>query len=261
MKTNQKTAPKKIRRILAAALACVLLLTGGSAAYVADYYRADPEAVAVFSADAAAAAVSRETPQKGVAAFIPPSPEAGFIFYPGGKVEAEAYIPLMEACAARGVLCLLTEMPLRLAVLDPDAAEGLPALYPQVKHWYIGGHSLGGAMASAYVSEHADAFAGIVLLGAYASADLSETHLRALCLYGSEDGVLNREKYEQNRGNLPPDLTETVIEGGCHAGFGAYGPQKGDGVPTISREAQMAFTAEAIAAFVSSGQNGADGST
>ena len=85
-------------------------------------------------------------------------------------------------------------------------------------------------MASAYVSEHADAFAGIVLLGAYASADLSETHLRALCLYGSEDGVLNREKYEQNRGNLPPDFTETVIEGGCHAGFGAYGPQKGDGV-------------------------------
>jgi len=28
--------------------------------------------------------------------------------------------------------------------------------------------------------------------------------------------------------------TETIIDGGCHAGFGSYGAQKGDGAPVIS---------------------------
>ena len=35
---------------------------------------------------------------------------------------------------------------------------------------------------------------------------------------------MNREKYEQYRLNLPEDTTERTIEGGCHAGFGCYGP-------------------------------------
>lgn len=68
--------------------------------------------------------------------------------------------------------------------------------------------------------------------------------------YQSEDGVLNREKYAANRGNLPQDTVETVISGGCHAGFGSYGPQQGDGVPTISAEEQQQQTADTVAAWI-----------
>ena len=68
--------------------------------------------------------------------------------------------------------------------------------------------------------------------------------------YGSEDGVLNREKYEADRINLPQDTTETVIDGGCHAGFGSYGAQKGDGTPTISAEEQQQQTADEPAAWM-----------
>ena len=66
----------------------------------------------------------------------------------------------------------------------------------------------------------------------------------------AEDGVLNREKYEADRINLPQDTTETVIDGGCHAGFGSYGAQNGDGTPTISAEEQQQQTADALAAWM-----------
>ena len=66
----------------------------------------------------------------------------------------------------------------------------------------------------------------------------------------AEDGVLNREKYEADRINLPQDTTETVIDGGCHAGFGSYGAQKGDGAPVISAEEQQQQTTDALAAWM-----------
>ena len=73
-----------------------------------------------------------------------------------------------------------------------------------------------------------------VYVSDYYHADLTDSGLRVYAAYGSEDGVLNREKYEADRTNLPQDTTETVIDGGCHAGFGSYGAQKGDGAPVIS---------------------------
>ena len=84
----------------------------------------------------------------------------------------------------------------------------------------------------------------------YYHADLTDSGLRVYSTYGSEDGVLNREKYEADRINLPQDTTETVIDGGCHAGFGSYGAQKGDGTPTISAEEQQRQTADALAAWM-----------
>lgn len=183
-------------------------------------------------------------------AFVPDEIRGGLIFYPGGLVDHRAYAPLMQALRERGVLTLLVQMPLDLAVLDMKAADGLQALYPQVDQWLIGGHSLGGAMAASYVSDHAAQYDGLVLLGAYSTADLSETALSVLSVYGTQDGVLNREKYENCRRHYPKDFREIVLEGGCHAYFGDYGAQKGDGVPTVSRQQQIAVTADAIAAML-----------
>ncbi len=100
-----------------------------------------------------------------------------------------------------------------------------------------------------YVNDyyHADEYEGIVLLAAYSTEDLSETGLHAISVYGTEDGVLNMDKYEQYRGNLPSDLTEKVIDGGCHAFFGSYGAQDGDGEPEISVEEQIRITADVVA--------------
>ena len=105
-------------------------------------------------------------------------------------------------------------------------------------------------MAASYLESHANEFNGLILLGSYSTADLSSTELKVLSVYGSEDKVMNREKYNANITNLPQNFTETVIDGGCHAYFGVYGKQKGDGTPTVTAKEQILLTAEEIEKFV-----------
>lgn len=220
------------------------ILAGACGIYLGDYYHADPDAMAAMSSDPE---ISQVTLNNGSIVLEPEMAETGFIFYPGGKVEHTAYIPLMQACASKGILCVLVQMPFRLAVLDVNAADGIVAQYPEIEHWYIGGHSLGGSMAAAYLADHPDDFTGLILLGSYSTTDLSENNLTVLSVYGSKDLVLNREKYVKNLSNLPGSTTEVCIEGGCHAYFGVYGQQSGDGIPTITNEEQIYLTAEKIA--------------
>lgn len=236
---------KKLWISLSVILAAVIALTAAVALYLGDCYRADLDADGVFSP---VNPVIREVWEDGTVIFRPDGGEtvAGLIFYPGGKVEHTAYTPLMAALASEGILCVLVEMPFRLAVLDMNAAEGIPEAFPEVEHWYMGGHSLGGSMAASYLSSHTEDFAGLILLGSYSTADLSETGLSVLSVYGSEDGVLNREKYAEYRPNLPEGFTETVIEGGNHAFFGAYGEQEGDGTATVTPAEQVRETVAAI---------------
>ena len=226
-----------VGKICARYLILFVMLAAIAGIYLGNYYRADLDSVEAFSMEESA---------DGHLVWELDNAAAGLIFYPGGKVEHKAYIPLMESLAEKGMLCVLVEMPFRLAVFDMDAAEGIQEQYPEIENWYIGGHSLGGAMAASYLAECPDQFEGLILLGAYSTADLSETELSVLSVYGSEDLVMNRDKYQSNLENLPADFTEIIIDGGCHAYFGMYGPQDGDGTPEITNEEQIRFTANAI---------------
>ena len=221
----------------------ILALVIACAIYLGDYYRADMEKIENFTEQSV---IEIQTDENGYLIFEPEQIENGLIFYPGGKVEHTAYIPLMEALASEGTLCILIKMPFHLAVFDINAADGLQENYPEVKSWYLGGHSLGGSMAASYLSKHAESFDGLILLGSYSTADLSDLDVKVLSIYGSEDLVLNRENYEANKKNLPDDFKEVIIEGGCHAYFGMYGAQEGDGVPAITNEEQILRTVEAI---------------
>jgi hypothetical protein len=219
----------------------IAVIAAACGAYLNSYYRADSDSIAAFSADFT---VQGREVADGVIAYEPEKAVAGLIFYPGGLVEYTAYEPLMQAFAEKGILCVLLKMPFHLAVLDMNAADGVQAQFPQIEKWYIGGHSLGGAMASSYAAKHADEFDGVVLLGAYATEDIRS--LNVISLYGSEDKVMNKEKYDEYISNLPADFTEIVIEGGCHAGFGMYGPQDGDGTPAITAAEQIKLTSAAV---------------
>lgn len=70
--------------------------------------------------------------------------------------------------------------------------------------------------------------------------------LSVLSVYGSADGVLNRDNYEKDRPNLPADAQELVLEGGNHAQFGSYGEQQGDGEAAVIPERQWEQTVEVI---------------
>jgi dienelactone hydrolase len=167
----------------------------------------------------------------------------GFIFYPGGKVDPRAYAPPARAIAKGGHQVVIVPMPLNLAVLAPNRANDVIAAYPEVRHWAIGGHSLGGTMAATYAAKHGDAVDALILWASYPTEGGSlalETDLATASIFGTLDGLISLDEIEQS-GNLLPTQTEwTAIEGGNHAQFGWYGPQDGDNPATISREAQQA---------------------
>ena len=230
---------KRKKKALLLAAAAVLALILGCGIYVGDYYRA--EAVVMTMPDSVCVEVTDDR-----TVFVPEDPVAGLIFYPGGKVEYTAYAPLMAKLAEENILCVLLEMPLNLAVLDRNAAEGIPEQFPEVERWYLAGHSLGGSMAASFAGENTDTYEGLILLAAYSTEDLRESGLKVCSLYGDRDGVLNMEKYETYRPNLPEDTLEQVLEGGNHAGFGSYGPQEGDGISALEPGVQLTWTADRI---------------
>ena len=243
MSAQGKSGVRKSRKGLLIALAVLLLAAAAILFYTADYSHADASALRVLEEGVPGVNIEQVSDR---IVFTPEAAKAGLIFYPGGKVEYKAYAPLMAELAKEGILCVLLKMPLNLAVFDINAAAGISAEYPEIDYWMLAGHSLGGAMAASFAAKHTNELDSLVLLAAYSTADLTKSGLDVLSIYGSEDGVLNREKYEKYRPNLPADVRETVIDGGCHAYFGAYGAQKGDGTPRITREEQVAQTVTAI---------------
>ena len=197
----------------------MLLLTAAAfLIYVSIYYHADESGRKAMSSDSAVTVME----ENRRIVFAPNKAEYGLIFYPGGKVEAEAYAPLMHELANEGILCVIVKMPFNLAVFNIDGADGIQTSYPDISHWYIGGHSLGGSMAATYAEKHAASFDGLILLASYSTSDLSGTDLLVLSVYGTEDRVLNRDKYKSNRSKLPENTKEYIIDGGCHAYFGSY---------------------------------------
>lgn len=177
--------------------------------------------------------------------------DRGFIFYPGGLVDAAAYAPLMKSIADQGITAIITPMPLDLAVLSINKANDVIAAFPEIKTWVIGGHSLGGSMAAQYVKDNPTKVQGVVFMAAYPAdnVDLSQLPIKFVTLYGTYDGVA-RNVFKDSLRRLPADTELITIDGGNHAQFGNYGPQAGDGTATISREDQQAKTVEAVVALM-----------
>lgn len=222
--------------------------------------------------------------------------EAALVFYPGARVEAAAYSPLMMRLAENGTDCYLCRLKYNFALLDAEAALDVRREYDaghsnedadmnrdgsyedtdtdrvgSYKHWYLGGHSLGGVTAAGLVvqdeagdetsddgEDDADAAAdagnspdwdGIVLLAAYPTAPVT---VPAILIYGTNDGIVEPEEYGRigEDGLWPEDFTEVRLEGGNHAQFGDYGEQNGDNAAEILSEEQLDQTAAAITEWI-----------
>ncbi len=224
---------KKIPAFMAVAIAVIAVAFG---VYVGNYYKADESVTEYLTSDGAV-----KVAQTDYGWYLDgPSEEDALVFYPGAKVEEEAYIPLLYRFAEEGMDVCLVKMPFRLAFLGMNKASDVMAQYPY-ENWYVGGHSLGGAMSAGYAAEHGDALKGVVLLAAYATKKLDEDLLE-IVIYGSEDEVLRDGKIEEGKAFAPGRYFDHVIEGGNHAQFGNYGEQKGDGKALISAGEQQAET-------------------
>ena len=229
-----------------------LVAFGALAVYISDYCHADAEAEAAMKSTSDV----RVTMKDDWVEFAPPGrtqtktctcsganadkADTGIVFYPGGKVEYTAYAPLMKNFAEEGYFCAVVKMPFNLAVLDTNAAKDVKEAHPEITHWIIGGHSLGGVIAAKYAA--ISDFDGLFLLAAYSDTDLSDKDIAVSSIYGDADGVLDMDDYEAGKRNLPAGLIEHVIKGGNHSQFGSYGLQEGDGKASISAGEQRAQT-------------------
>ena len=235
MKT--KPMPRRKKWLIAGGIVLLVLaiLVGAFFWYVSDYYRAEDVAIEVLAQG------SGITEQDNLTILSPTYPtDTAIIFYPGAKVEAEAYLPLLDQIRKTGVTCILVHMPFNMAIFDADAAENVISQFPEIRHWYVAGHSMGGAMASKFASDHPDQVDGLILMGAYIYGDYPDE--KTLTIYGS----LNQSVEDHI------DYMENIVEiqGGNHAQFGNYGPQKGDPPANISAQEQQAQTVAAIEAFL-----------
>ena len=231
----KKSLKQRLRMAAIITLAVLAVLTGGFLWYASDYYRAEDTALAVLAQE------DGITVRDNLTILSPSYPtDTAVIFYPGAKVEGAAYLPLLDQLRQTGVTCILVEMPFHMAIFDPYAALDVIPQFPEIRHWYIAGHSMGGAMASQFASSHPDQVDGLILLGAYLYGDYPPED--TLTIYGS----LNQSVEDKI------DYTENIveIEGGNHAQFGNYGPQKGDLPAEISAEEQQRQTVETIQSFL-----------
>ncbi len=205
---------------------------------------AEPEPLADVRANSA---IAVEDAEQGIV-LSPADGESGrgLVFIPGAKVDPWAYAAILQGLAEDGVTVVITRPWLNLAFFDPRGLDSFTSAAPDVDVWSVGGHSLGGVRACQLAAD-ADA---LVLFGSYCATDLSATDLPVLSLAGSEDGLSTPEKIDAARDQLPGDAEMVEIDGASHASFGDYGPQAGDGTPTISMEAMHADVTELVGTFL-----------
>jgi pimeloyl-ACP methyl ester carboxylesterase len=229
----------RVEILILVSVSTLASLFSGFTFYAAVYYPASAKAKEELSSTAEVVVKDEGRDY----AFLPhKSNGRGAIFYPGGKVECQAYAPFCLALAQSGYQVYLARMPYRFAFFDTNAASRIIAQTPGISSWYLIGHSLGGAFAGIYASENATKLTGLAFLGSYCPKNISQSALKCALVYGSNDGVMNREKYQSCFSNLPSSAVEKVIAGGNHASFGDYGDQRGDGFATISQEEQIRST-------------------
>lgn len=110
-------------------MVAVLLVVG--IRYVNDCYRADASALAVMADENGTAdGIEVRELNDGDVAFVPTEVKSGLVFYPGGKVQPEAYAPLMQKLAEEGFLCVLVRPPL------PTPSNGIftPGVFVPFSH-------------------------------------------------------------------------------------------------------------------------------
>ena len=171
-------------------------------------------------------------------------PTAGVVFVPGARVDSRAYAHVLRPLAEAGYLVAVLKEPFGFAIIDADHGRKVLDLHPEIAHWLVGGHSLGGTVAAA-LADNDDRVEGLVLFASYPADPIIRNDLKVLSISGTADGFATPADIEASRAKLPPSTKLVVINGAVHSSFGDYGDQPGDGTPTIDRSTAQAEISKA----------------
>lgn len=253
---------KKLKRVILGLFSLVIaacIVIAAAFVFSSFVYNADTVAVACLESN------DRVTVRAGTNYIaFEPKQEHGVlvIFYPSSFVDYQAYAPLMQELAGRGIVSVVCKMPASLASLGKNAADGLEGAYPDITCRIMAGHGYGAYYASSYATGHEDSFDGVILLAGPPAKTLKQTSLTSLYIRGDNDGIVSRRDLERHTKGLPEGFMSVQINGGNHAQFGNYGTQWGDRDSSLYPEEQLEMTADAIVRFVDGisgfSQNAAD---
>ena len=241
---------KILKRILIGVGIVLVVGVLGLAVWGNDAYQPTDVALAALQSDVQV----NVTEQNGFIVFAPTdeTPKTGFVFYPGGRVDFRAYSPALRRISEAGYLVSVVKVPINFAFLDINAANKVIDQFPEIEHWAVGGHSLGGVAASSFASGNLDKVQGLVLWASYPANDaLKDTAIKVVSIYGTND-MAGMEPFQKSKSLLPPTTQFVVIDGGNHAQFGAYGPQGGDNAAGIPMEEQWAKAVDATVSLLAS---------
>jgi dienelactone hydrolase len=247
LQTRKINLKKIFTWILIALLAGLVIASAAFALWANDAYPADDAALQALTSD------SKTTVTEGDTITFQPAnlqPTTGFIFYPGGRVDYRAYAPVLRMIAEGGYFVALVPVPLNMAFFDVDAAAPVLEGHPEIETWAVGGHSLGGAMASVFAKDHLAELDAVIFFASYPADDsLKNADIEVLSIYGTND-MAGMETFAEKKSMLSDKTKYVVIEGGNHAQFGSYGFQAGDNPATISAAEQWSQTAAATIEFL-----------
>jgi hypothetical protein len=216
-------------------------------------YSAQEPALAAMQSDASVQV--RESATRIVLEPVGASAPTAVLFQPGALVEARAYAAVLRPMVEAGHRVVIVKQPLGIAFLAMGALDAAREALPDATGWVVGGHSLGGTVAAMQVDGADDDVTaparGLLLYASYPASDMSES-LRAavLSISGTNDGLATPADIEASRADLPADAQFEAIDGAVHAFFGDYGPQAGDGEPTISHDEARTLIGNASVRFL-----------
>lgn len=189
--------------------------------------------------------VSKQAIPKGGYLLFQPSDNSdikgGYIIYQGAKVDAMAYGYYAQEVAKQGYLVGVVDAPFNVSFFSSNKVKEIMKEYPTIDNWFIGGHSLGGVVASSYAYNHQSRIQGLILLASYPmnKNDFSNTNYPILSLTGERDGLSTPNKISETKHLLSRNAKIVELKGANHAQFGLYGEQKGDNEATISPQEQQ----------------------
>ncbi len=237
---------KIIKRIFLVLLVVVALAGIGFVIWAETPLGPEPEALAALESDSQVTVTIDD-----YITFEPTDvqPTTGFILYPGGHVDYRSYAAPLHELAAQGYLVILVPVRLNLAFFEINAAQAPIEAHPEIEHWVVGGHSLGGVASAMFAKDNPE-IDGLIFWASYPADDsFKNSDINVVSIYGTND-MAGVEKFEETKSLLPQDTQFVVIDGGNHAQFGDYGPQPGDNPATISRAEQQKQAVEASANFL-----------
>ena len=185
--------------------------------------------------------------------FMPSStaPQAGLVFYPGGRVDPRSYAPAAQLLAEKGLFVSIIPMKDYMASNGTTRADDVRQTFPSIENWYVGGHSMGATIAARYgTTPGGQTVNGIVIWASVPDKadDLSQRDLAVLSIFATLDSGNPPSQVEEHKKYLPPDTVYVEIEGGDHCQFGYY---LDDNNPaTISREKQHELVTNATVDFI-----------